>query len=101
MVKRHKPDTPYLAFSGDGLSIAINFSLKPLNSNLREKYCNKLFETILKFNGKIYISKHAIIPKSVFQKMYPDYKKINNLKIKYDPDFVFSSDATNRLLIEN
>jgi len=101
MVKRHKPDTPYLAFSGDGLSIAINFSLKPLNSNLREKYCNKLFETILKFNGKTYISKHAIIPKSVFQKMYPDYKKINSLKIKYDPDFVFSSDATNRLLIEN
>ena len=57
--------------------------------------------TIEQRNGKIYISKHAIMPKSVFQKMYPDYKKINNLKIKYDPDFVFSSDATNRLLIEN
>ena len=101
MIKRHKPDTSYLTFSGDGLSIAMNFSLKHLNSNLREKYCNKLFETIIKFNGKIYISKHAIIPKSIFQKMYPDFKKIINLKNNYDPDFVFSSDATNRLLLEN
>ena len=101
MIKRHKPDTSYLTFSGDGLSIAMNFSLKHLNSNLREKYCNKLFETIIKFNGKIYISKHAIIPKPIFQKMYPDFKKIINLKNNYDPDFVFSSDATNRLLLEN
>ena len=101
MVKRHKPDTSYLTFSGDGLSIAINFPLKSLNSNLREKYCNKLFEIILKFNGKIYLSKHANIPKSIFQKMYPDYKKMSDLKNRYDPDFVFSSDATNRLLVEN
>ena len=101
MIKRHKPDTSYLTFSGDGLSIAMNFSLKHLNSNLREKYCSKLFETIIKFNGKIYISKHAIIPKLIFQKMYPDFKKIINLKNNYDPDFVFSSDATNRLLREN
>ena len=101
MIKRHKPDTSYLTFSGDGLSIAMNFSLKHLNPNLREKYCSKLFETIIKFNGKIYISKHAIIPKSIFQKMYPDFKKIINLKNNYDPDFVFSSDATNRLLLEN
>ena len=98
MIKRHKPDPSYLTFSGDGLSIAMNFSLKHLNSNLREKYCNKLFETILKFDGKIYISKHAVIPKSIFQKMYPDYKKIIDLKNKYDPNSIFSSDATNRLL---
>jgi hypothetical protein len=30
--------------------------------------------------------------------MYPDYKKIINLKNKYDPDCLFSSEATQRLL---
>jgi decaprenylphospho-beta-D-ribofuranose 2-oxidase len=101
MIKRHKPDEPFLSFSGDGLSIAMNFSLKYINSVNLEKYCKTLFELILKYNGTSYLSKHAIFPKLIFQEMYPQYKNIINLKNKYDPNLVFSSDATRRLFIDN
>ena len=97
MVKRHKPDTPYLSFSEDGLSIAMNFSLNQLDNNEREIYSDRLYEIILNHGGKIYLSKHSVIPKKIFEQMYPDHSKLNNLKLKYDPNNVFFSDATKRL----
>jgi len=99
MIKRHKPDTAYLSFSGDGLSISMNFSLNHIDSDTLNKYCNTLFEITLKYNGKNYLAKHAIIPRSIFQEMYPQYRKISILKNKYDPGLVFSSDATKRLFL--
>lgn len=98
MVKRHKSDSPYLSFSEDGLSIAMNFSLKQLDIDQQEKYCDKLYEIILNHSGKIYLSKHSIIPKKIFEKMYPNHLKLKNLKLKYDPNNIFYSDATKRLL---
>jgi len=41
-----------------------------------------------------------VLPKDAFQKMYPKYKKMIELKKKYDPDNLFLSNATKRLLID-
>ena len=101
MVKRHKPDSPYLSFSEDGLSIAMNFSLKQLDKTDQERYSNKLYEIILNHGGKTYLSKHSIIPKKIFEKMYPDHLKLKNLKSKYDPNNIFYSDTTMRLLSDS
>ena len=100
MVKRHKSDSPYLSFSEDGLSIAMNFSLNQLSDYEQEKYSEKLYEIILNYSGKIYLSKHSIIPKKIFEKMYPNHSKLKNLKSKYDPHSLFYSDATKRLFDE-
>lgn len=98
-VKRHKPDTAYLSFAGDGLSITINFPLNNFPLSEREKYCNELIDTTLDYNGKTYLAKHAFLPKSTFQKMYPNFLKLLDLKSKYDPECLFLSDATKRLLL--
>lgn len=97
-IKRHIPDPSFLSFAGDGLSITINFGLNNFKKIEREKYCDKLLETVLKFNGKVYISKHAFLPKKIFQEMYPKYKNILEFKNQYDPENIFASDATKRLL---
>ena len=99
-VKRHKKDPSFLAFANDGLSITMNFSLNKIKKKDKEKYCDKLIEIILDFKGKIYISKHAYLPKWAFQKMYPDYTKLLQIKNKIDPKNIFTSDATKRLLLE-
>lgn len=99
-IKRHKMDSSFLGFANDGLSITINFSLNQVKKIDKEEYCHKILETILKFDGITYISKHAFLPKEIFQKMYPKYTKILKLKEKYDPENIFSSDATKRLLVE-
>ena len=100
-VKRHKSDSSYLSFSGDGLSITMNFPLNNFKKLDREKYSEELLDTILEFNGKVYLSKHSFLSKWAFQKMYPEYKKILELKTKYDPEQLFYSDATKRLLIDS
>ena len=78
----------------------MNFSLNKIKKKDKEKYCDKLIEIILDFKGKIYISKHAYLPKWAFQKMYPDYTKLLQIKNKIDPKNIFTSDATKRLLLE-
>ena len=99
-IKRHKPDPSFLSFAKEGLSITINFSLNNIKKIERERYCKEILETVLKFDGITYISKHAFLPKDTFQKMYPKYTKILKLKEKFDPKNVFLSNATKRLLLE-
>ena len=99
-VKRHKKDPSYLSFSEDGLAITINFPVNNFSKYEREKYSNELISIITKRTGKIYISKHAYLPKTIFQQMYPKYTKVLDLKNKYDPENLFQSDATQRLLMD-
>ena len=99
-IKRHKSDSSYLSFANDGLSITMNFSLNAITAEQRDEYCKKLTDIILKHDGKTYLAKHPYFSKDDFHQMYPDYKKILELKSEYDPDGIFSSGATQRLLID-
>ena len=97
-IKRHKSDSSYLAFANDGLSIAWCFSLNGITSKQRDEYCKKLIDVVLNNDGKTYLAKHPYFTKDQFQLMYPNYKKILEMKIKHDPDWLFSSGAMQRLL---
>ena len=97
-IKRHKSDSSYLSFANDGLSIAWNFSLNGITSKQRDEYCKKLTDVVLTHNGKTYLAKHPYFTKDDFHSMYPNYKKVLEMKAKYDPDCLFSSGATQRLL---
>ena len=99
-IKRHKSDSSYLSFANDGLSITMNFSLNVITTEQRDEYCKELTNIILKHEGKTYLAKHPYFSQDDFQRMYPNYKKILELKAKYDPDFLFLSGATKRLLID-
>jgi len=99
-IKRHKSDSSYLSFANDGLSIAMNFSLNVITPAQRDEYCKKLTDVILRHEGKTYLAKHPYFSKDDFRQMYPDYKKVLQMKTKYDPDCLFLSGATKRLLID-
>ena len=99
-IKRHKSDSSYLSFANDGLSITMNFSLNVITTEQRDEYCKELTNIILKHEGKTYLAKHPYFSQDDFHRMYPNYKKILELKAKYDPDCLFLSGATKRLLID-
>ena len=99
-VKRHISDSSYLSFSGNGLSITINFPLNDFPKHELDEYTDELVKIILRFEGKVYLSKNAILSNEAFQKMYPLYKKMKELKKKYDPECLFLSKATKRLLMD-
>ncbi len=98
-IKRHKASSTYLSFANDGLSLTMNLSLNVQTQEIRNEYCKKLTEIILKHGGKTYLAKHPYFSKDDFQKMYPNYKKIIELKTKYDQNNLFYSDATSRLFM--
>ena len=96
-IKRHKSNSTYLSFANEGLSITMNLSLNSQTKEIRTEYCKKLTDIILKYDGKTYLAKHPYFSKNDFQKMYPNYKKMLELKNKYDPNNLFCSDAIDRL----
>mgnify|MGYP001488996118 CR=1 FL=1 len=98
-VKRHKSDPPYLSFANDGMSITINYSLNGLTKKQHEKFSTSILEKILEYDGIIYLSKYSDLPKWSLQKMYPEYKKIIEIKEKIDPENIFCSHATQRLFL--
>jgi len=98
-IKRHKSNSTYLSFANDGLSITMNLSLNSQTKEIRTEYCKKLTDIILKYDGKTYLAKHPYFSKNEFRKMYPNYKKMIELKNKYDPDNLFCSDAMDRLFL--
>jgi FAD/FMN-containing dehydrogenase len=77
----------------------MNLSLNSQTQEIRNEYCKKLIDIILKYDGKTYLAKHPYFSKNDFQKMYPNYKKMLELKNKYDPNYLFCSDATDRLFV--
>jgi hypothetical protein len=99
-IKRHKSDSSYLSFANDGLSIAWNFSLNGITSKQRDEYCKKLTDVVLTHSGKTYLAKHPYFTKDDFHSMYPNYRNVLEMKTKYDPDCLFSSGATQRLLVD-
>lgn len=100
-IKRHKSDPPYLSFAKDGMSITVNFPLNNITKSQQNQFSKIIIQKILDYDGIIYLSKYSFLPKWIFQKMYPEYKKILKIKEKLDPENIFSSDATKRLLIDS
>ena len=87
VLKLHgKKNKNYLSFPIEGYSLAIDFKIqKDLFSLL-----TKLDKIVLKYKGRIYLTKDARIVKDVFEAGYPliskfrKYRQINNMQKKFE-----------------
>ncbi len=86
-----------LSFPFKGYTLAIDF---PVTSKLNA-FITQLDEIVLKAGGRIYLGKDAMLHKDVFQAMYPQYQEWLQIKNKYDPSNVFTSDISRRLGLFN
>jgi decaprenylphospho-beta-D-ribofuranose 2-oxidase len=57
-------------------------------------------QQILDMGGRIYLGKDAYLDEPMFKAMYPQYQEWLNVKKKYDPGNVFSSDLSRRIGLE-
>lgn len=91
-------DDGYLSFSGEGLSFTINYD----RNNRTDKQLNllerALVATVIKFGGKIYLSKFPYITAEECDAMYKDLSKAKQVKQQIDPNNVFATQASQRLL---
>ena len=82
----------YLSFPMSGYSLALDF---PANKKTFY-HLKELDKIILKYQGKIYLTKDSRMDSNLFNKIYPQYKEI--LKIKKEHNiFNFSSKQSERL----
>ena len=82
----------YLSFPMSGYSLALDF---PANKKTFY-HLKELDKIILKYQGKIYLTKDSRMDSDLFNKIYPQYKEI--LKIKKEHNiFNFSSKQSERL----
>ncbi|MCC7526106.1 MAG: FAD-binding oxidoreductase [Chitinophagaceae bacterium] len=86
----------YLSFPFSGYTLAIDF---PITPGLKA-FTQKLDEAVLQANGRIYLGKDAMLDKSTFRRMYPQYERWLSVKAKYDPYNRFTSDLSTRLGLE-
>jgi decaprenylphospho-beta-D-ribofuranose 2-oxidase len=85
-----------LSFPFEGYTFAIDF---PVTSKLKP-FTQKMDQQILDMGGRIYLGKDAYLDEPMFKAMYPQYQEWLNVKKKYDPGNVFSSDLSRRIGLE-
>jgi FAD/FMN-containing dehydrogenase len=82
-----------LSFPFEGYTFAIDF---PITAQLKP-FTQKLDQMVLAMGGRIYLGKDAYLDEATFKAMYPQYKTWLDIKRKYDPGNVFSSDLARRI----
>jgi decaprenylphospho-beta-D-ribofuranose 2-oxidase len=85
-----------LSFPFEGYTFAIDF---PVTSKLKA-FTQKMDKQILDMGGRIYLGKDAYLDEAMFKAMYPQYREWLEVKRKYDPNNVFSSDLSRRIGLE-
>ncbi|MCD9014496.1 FAD-binding oxidoreductase [Parachryseolinea silvisoli] len=82
-----------LSFPFEGYTFAIDF---PITEQLKP-FTQKLDKMVLDMGGRIYLGKDAYLDEPTFKAMYPQHKDWLDIKKKYDPRDVFSSDLSRRI----
>ena len=80
VMKNMKKDKGVISFSKNGISLAVDIP----ESDLLKKIIQRLDKIILHANGKIYLAKDSYLDKKTFQKMYSGYKKLKQIRKKYN-----------------
>ena len=83
----------YLSFPFEGYTFAIDF---PITSQLKS-FTQKLDKMILNMGGRIYLGKDAYLDEVTFKAMYPQHIKWLEIKKRYDPGNVYTSDLARRI----
>lgn len=83
----------YLSFPLEGYSLALDFKIQKGIFEL----LNTLDKIVMKYNGRIYLSKDVRVTKRVFEKGYPQIEKFREIRKKFKLDSAFSSLQSRRV----
>jgi decaprenylphospho-beta-D-ribofuranose 2-oxidase len=84
-----------ISFPKEGYTLALDF---PVRKGLLE-FLDELDQLVLKYNGRIYMSKDARMKPALLQAGYPGLQRFKSILKKYDPTHKIRSAQSDRLLI--
>jgi FAD/FMN-containing dehydrogenase len=97
-VKSTQADNYMLSFSGEGYSFACDVHLGRCNLQHLKEFARVFIQHTLDCGGRIFLAKDQLLPKDLFQRMYPRFNEFLEVKNRLDPDTLFASDMYRRLL---
>ncbi|MFC1558371.1 FAD-binding protein [candidate division KSB1 bacterium] len=97
-IKSHKEDDYMISYSGDSYSISIDLQLRWRDRKQLNKFTRTLYEYVLECGGKTFLAKDELLPRDIFEQMYPRYKEFLRIKERVDSSELFVSDMYRRLL---
>jgi FAD/FMN-containing dehydrogenase len=96
-IKSHRKDEFMLGFSLDGCSIGIDIPVDPGRRKELIDLFGRMNDVVSWAGGKTYLAKDEMLSADHFRLMYPNWRAFDDLKKKYDSDFLFCSDMYRRL----
>jgi decaprenylphospho-beta-D-ribofuranose 2-oxidase len=82
-----------LSFPREGYTLAIDFPIRKHTVAL----LRRLDAMVLESGGRVYLGKDSYVEASMFRAMYPEIDRWLEIKAKYDPQGVFTSDIGRRV----
>lgn len=95
VIKRMGYSPAPMSYPLDGYSILMDF---PLRQGLQE-FLNEIDQIVIRNSGKVFLAKDGRISAAAFQKMYTNLEWWLKIKNVVDPQELFSSDMSRRLLL--
>ena len=94
VLKRLGPESKgLLSFPRPGYTFAIDFPVRRNTATL----LRQLDERVLEAGGRVYLGKDAFLDAPTFRAMYPAIDEFLEIKAKYDPEGLFTSDLARRV----
>jgi len=93
VLKRFGPETGILSFPKSGYTLTLDL---PISEGLLS-FINSLNELVISGEGRVYLAKDAYLSPEYFKTMYPNYKKWQAIKSKFDPNQIFRSALSDRI----
>ena len=84
-----------ISFPKEGYTLALDF---PVKAGLLE-FLDELDQIVLRYGGRLYMSKDARMKPEILQHGYPDLEKFKDIVRKYNPDMKIHSIQSDRLFL--
>lgn len=97
-IKPHRPDDYLLSYAGDGYSFGIDIKRRGRTRESVERFARMLYDYVADVDGRTFLAKDEVLPRDLFERMYPLHKEFMRAKRMVDPDQRFMSDMGRRLL---
>jgi FAD/FMN-containing dehydrogenase len=100
VLKRHRKDAFLFSHGVDGYSLALDYKITDRNRAAFVAMGEEMNRVVLKNGGRFYFAKDSLLTERETRSYLGDdaIKKMSALKAEYDPDAIFQSNLTRRVL---
>ncbi|MGB5275980.1 MAG: FAD-binding oxidoreductase [Gammaproteobacteria bacterium] len=98
IMRLHRQDQHLVSFCEDGYSLNFEFHPKKRQMLRMKQFADELIEIAIAHGGKVHLAKDHILTRNQFQRLYPRYGELREIKRRLDPGELFQSDIYKRLM---